>query len=155
MNDLHLLLETALGASRHHALELHALARRDNWNVDLVEKALTACAEKAHHYRESWAAVKVDTDRQVLEATARALDCTEHGHMISELEKQLHHADSECRRVDRSRREYLTGVTRLQEALHRLQARIRGQDPDLPDLPTVVNTITQLVDLIQKEARTR
>ncbi|MFI7073472.1 hypothetical protein [Micromonospora sediminicola] len=146
----------ALGAHRAHAMRLLHTARREGWNVDLVEQALTDCADQVEHYRNAWAHVKVDAERREREAAARALDCTEHGHAIDGLEKQLHSIDQSYGRADRSRREYVMGVTRLAETIDRIRKRIADGDTDgIPALPDFLDTLAGYLDSIQKEAKWR
>lgn len=150
-------VEAAFGTSRRQpVVDLLHTARREQWHVTLVEAALTACTDQIHQYRDWWAAVKVAKDREVREASARALDCTEHGHIIDSLEKQLAHFEHTYRAADRSRRAYLTGVHQLADSIHRIQKRIRDGDTDgLPDLPAFVDTLAGVLDDIQTEANRR
>ncbi|MFG3715837.1 hypothetical protein [Micromonospora sp. NPDC047730] len=53
--------------------------------------------------RAQVAAVQVDADRKVREASARALDCDDHGRIIRELEGQVTHFDRLAARNDRGR----------------------------------------------------
>ncbi|RBQ05168.1 hypothetical protein DQE82_26845 [Micromonospora sp. LHW51205] len=146
----------ALGAHRAHAMRLLHTARSEGWHADLVERALADCADQVEHYRNAWANVKVDAERRERDAAARALDCTEHGHIIDGLEKQLTASDNYGRSADRSRREYIGGVTRLAEAVDRIRKRIADGDTDgIPDLPDFLDTLAEYLDSIQKEAKWR
>ncbi|MEV4270569.1 MULTISPECIES: hypothetical protein [Micromonospora] len=149
-------IDVALGTRRDAAVRLLHTARREGWNVDLVEQALTDCADRVEYYRDAWAHVKVDGERREREASARALDCAEHGHIIDGLEKQLASADNYGRSADRSRRGYIGGVTRLAETIDRIRKRIADGDTDgIPALPEFLNTLAEYLDSVQKEARWR
>lgn len=149
-------VEVALGTSRHHTMELLHTARREQWHVDLVEKALTDCAEQVEHYRGWWADVKVTSDKRIRDETARALDCGEHGRIIDGLEKQLTSSDNWYRAAERSRLAYVSGISELRESLARIQVLIRVGDTDgLPDLSRLLEMVVGVLDDVQKNARRR
>lgn len=149
-------LAVALGEHRARAMRLVYTARRDGWNVELIEQVLVDFADQVEHFRTSWAQAKVDGDRRERQAYARALDCTEHGHVIDGLEKQLTAADRFGRSADRSRREYIAGVHNLVQAVDRIRKRVADGDTDgIPDLPDFLDTLAGYLDSIQQEARWR
>ncbi|MBC9001273.1 hypothetical protein [Micromonospora aurantiaca (nom. illeg.)] len=149
-------LAVALGEHRARAMRLVYTARRDGWNVELIEQVLVDFADQVEHFRTSWAQAKVDGDRRERQAYARALDCTEHGHVIDGLEKQLTAADRFGRSADRSRREYIAGVHNLAQAVDRIRKRVADGDTDgIPDLPDFLDTLAGYLDSIQQEARWR
>jgi hypothetical protein len=66
--------------------------------------------------REQVAAVRVDADRQVREASRRALDCDDHGRIIREAEAQVDHYSKAHRETDAERVRYLTCLHEIAKA---------------------------------------
>lgn len=90
-------------------------------------------AREIHRLREQVAHVTVDADRKVRDAGRRALDCTEHGKVIAELETQLTHFDESARKSESARVVLVTGLHGLREALSGLLQRvIAGGDVPRP-----------------------
>jgi hypothetical protein len=121
-------LETHIGGlgecARHDSLTLLRQARRDDWNVELVEKVLRDLVGDVLRWKESWANEKVTRDREVRAASDRALDCTAHGRVISDLEKQVHHFDESYRGADAARVALVGGYWNLRDILTTLRKQI-------------------------------
>jgi hypothetical protein len=143
------------GHARAAVVSLLARSRAEGWRVDLVETAVGGLAGQALLYRSWWAGAQVSRDRAVRAASARALDCAEHGTQIAELERQLHHADGQYRSAERCRRAYVEGLHNLTTALTGLRFRVDAGDPDLPSLGRAVDILAALVAAIEKAARWR
>lgn len=125
----------ALGAGpREAARKLLAAGAPMPEVVDLAKEILRLRSQVAH--------VQVDKDRQVHAASERALDCTEHGKVIADLERQVHHFDQHAAALDKSRVTYVSGLHDISEQLSALQAKAK-QGERLP-------TSTELVDAIAK-----
>jgi len=86
---------------------------------------------------------RVDRDRGIREASARALDCDAHGEVIRGLEEQVAAFDSAQRRADAGRLALL-GLTFAVDELVR-----QHKDGQLPDL-TVDKLVKALADAVKK-----
>lgn len=78
---------------------------------------LLALVDEIHRQKDAWAAVSVDRDRKVRAASKRALDCTEHGHLIAALEKQVGEFDRLFHTADHARVIAIQGISRIKEHL--------------------------------------
>ena len=99
---------------------LHA-ARRDGWNMPAVNLALHHIAEEIHRLQQQNAAVRVDRDRGIRAAQARAEDCTEHGTALRHESHQAYWFSILADRTDAERLVWLTGIDAISDAL-------RGRD---------------------------
>lgn len=68
-----------------------------------VEVAVVAALREIDQLRGQVAHVQVDRDRQVREASRRALDCEAHGEIIRETEKQVAHFDASAEKHNKGR----------------------------------------------------
>ncbi|MEO3922690.1 hypothetical protein ABGB07_02225 [Micromonosporaceae bacterium B7E4] len=82
--------------------------------------------------RESVAAVMVDRDRQVRAASARPLDCADHGRVIAELEKQLHYFSTTYRTTDHQRMVLVQGYWQMRDSFEALRKRLADGDEPPP-----------------------
>lgn len=67
------------------------------------QEHLARLVDEIHRLRDQAGHLMVDRDRQVREASRRALDCQEHGTQIRELESQVNHFSRAAERNDRGR----------------------------------------------------
>lgn len=95
---------------------LHA-ARHDSWQLITVHRALHAFAREIHGLRDQIAAVRVDRDRGIRDALARAEDCTEHGEGLRHERHQAYWFSRLADRLDAERIIWLTAVDQTDEAL--------------------------------------
>lgn len=92
-----------------------------------------------HALRDQVAHVRVDADRKVREASARALDCADHGRTIADLEAQVSSLDKSYREADATRGRYAVFLLGLRDSLSKI-------DPDRV-------TVRKLRDAISGEVR--
>lgn len=92
-------------------------------------------------WKTAWAQGKVDKEREVRAAAARALDCDQHGRAIAELEQQLHSAGRQAAAADRSRSAYLMGLHNLTTGIDALRARLAAGDTTVPTLDVVADKL--------------
>lgn len=65
---------------------------------EALEVALDAAFREINRLGQQVAHVQVDADHKIRDASRRALDCTDHGRLITELEQQVaHYAEAEAR----------------------------------------------------------
>jgi hypothetical protein len=102
-------------------------------------------AEEIHRLRDQVAAVQVDRDRQVRAASARALDCEEHGKDIARLEEQLTHSDKSARQNDAGRVALLGGFFQLEDAITMLRDNIKRGHP-VPELGKVLDVFANALE---------
>jgi hypothetical protein len=102
-------------------------------------------AREIHRLRDQVAAVQVDRDRQVRAASARALDCEEHGKDIRQLEEQVDHFDRAADKNDAGRVALLGGLHQLEDAIRALQESARRGD-EVPDLKTVLDVFAKAIE---------
>ena len=111
-------------------------------------------AKEIHRLKEQVAAVQVDKDRQVRDASDRALDCTEHGKVIADLEKQVHHFDQHAAALDKSRITYVSGLHDIGEYLTGLQTKAKGGE-QLPPAKQLVDTLALAIAKLSDRGRVR
>ncbi|WP_051723715.1 hypothetical protein [Micromonospora chokoriensis] len=100
------------------------------------------------------AAEQVDKDRQVRAAGDRALDCTEHGKVIADLEKQVHHFDQRAAAYDKSRLTCVSGLHEIGEHLSALQAKAK-QGGQLPSSKELVDALAKAVAKLSERGRVK
>jgi hypothetical protein len=98
---------------------LHA-ARRDGWNLATVNLALHELAAEIHRLDRQIAAVRVDRDRGIRDAMARAEDCTEHGAALRHESHQAYWFSRLADHTDAERLVWLTGIDAISDALRGL-----------------------------------
>ncbi|MGN9802032.1 hypothetical protein [Micromonospora sp. L32] len=149
-------IETSINAlnmaAKYPARELLQLARSEKWHVEQVEKTIGAMAGEAHRLKDAWAAAMVDKDRQVRAASDRALDCTEHGKVIADLEQQVHQISQSETAHDKARGTLAVGLLDIAESLKGLQARAsRGEQ--LPASKEIVDALAKAVAKLSERGR--
>jgi hypothetical protein len=82
-----------------------------------VETALTAAFEEIDRLRQQVAHVRVDADHKIRDAMARAVDCADHGRVITELETQLTASDRAHDLAEKARLALLGGHLALGDLL--------------------------------------
>jgi hypothetical protein len=106
-----------------------------------------------NRWRESWAQVKVDKDREVRAASARALDCADHGRIIAGLEKQLYAVDTQYQTTDQQRMALVMGCWHLRESFEVLRKRLADGDAPPPLEPIVDAVIAVLSEALADHDR--
>jgi hypothetical protein len=137
-------LRALAAAVRGPALDLLHAARRDGWNLPGVNVALHELAAEIHRLDRQIAAVRVDRDRGIRDALARAEDCTEHGAGLRHESHQAYWFSILADRADAERLVWLTGIDAISDAL-------RGRDDQWA---TAVRAHIQRVRRQARRART-
>lgn len=111
-------------------------------------------AKEIHRLKEQVAHVQVDKDRQVRAASDRALDCTEHGKVIADLEKQVFHFDQRATALDKSRITYVSGLHEVGDYLSALQAKAK-QGERLPSSKELVDALAKAIAKLSERGRVK
>lgn len=117
-----------------------ALRRLGASDPELTERAVAELVREITIWKDAWAQGQVDIDRQVRAASARALDCADHGRIIFELEKQLYAVDTTHQTTDQQRAVLVMGFSQLRESFEALRKRLAdGDDP--PPIGRLVDAV--------------
>lgn len=107
----------------------HALlftARDQGWDGRIVETALHELAGEILRLREQVAQVRVDKDRGIRAAMARAEDCVEHGADIARLGHDLHWMWIHAKQMEEA-------ATGHQTSLYHVEDLVRGREEPLAE----------------------
>lgn len=112
--------------------------------VDLVQEI--------HRWKESWAQEKVNGEKAVRAASGQALDCTEHGKVIDDLEKQVFHFSTSLTKTDKARSTLAVGLLDIEEQLAVLQGEAkRGEE--LPSAKDLLDAFAKSVAKLRERGR--
>jgi hypothetical protein len=151
-DDLGISIRALNGKPADGAYILVRLIRGDkDVTPEQATKGLKALIDETYRLKDAWAHVMVDKDRAVRAASERALDCTEPGEVIADLEKQAHHFAQQYRATDRARIALVSGVFDLAEFLTAMQVRVKLGEP-IPTAAELVDTLDKVVTKIKGRA---
>jgi hypothetical protein len=102
-------------------------------------------AQAIHRLKEQIAHVRVDKDRAVRDAMARALDCDQHGADLRVTQEQVHYFSTLTERHDQARRVLVGGLFQIDEFVRGLQQRIT--------VGGSVPTVEQVIDILLKASK--
>lgn len=121
-------------------------AARQLWGATDGAPEVVDLARYIYWLRDQVAHVRVDADRKVLEASERALDCTDHGRVIAEAEKQAHHFSERADQMDKAR----VALLPFPQAVRELVDNMRQRQKLGHEVPTVNDLLTVLDQAVKK-----
>jgi hypothetical protein len=119
----------------------HAVA--DSPLRSMIEVALDACFQEINRLRTQVSYAQADADRKVRDASRGALDCTDHGRTIADLERQLTHFEQARDRAEKARLALLAEHQAIADLVAAYEVTGRAGAAPLFDLP-------QLIELLRK-----
>lgn len=105
-----------------------------------ADLAVDTAGREIERLRQQVAHVQVDADHKIRDASRRALDCTDHGKVIADLERQVHHFDRSQHRTEKARLALLGEHQAIRDFI---DAYDTGRGPDV-DVPKLVEALRKM-----------